>query len=302
MKNPSRFIIAVVAAGAIFVLALLVPESVNAWGGSVHKLLNRAATWHLPPSFQGFSIWVDDLETLSTAADERKCCVDGERIKHYIDIDDYPEFFSGTLPHSWDDIVARYGLSRVEGNGTVPWAIEDSYAALVTLFEAEDWEEAVSVAADIGHYAGDLHNPLHLTVNYNGQLTGQYGVHSRYESGMTNRHLGELEPAHGMATDLTDPLESMFSWIDDQYPGVELILSADRVATEATGNTSSEVYYTALWDEVGFETQKWLTAASLAIASLWYSAWVDAGSPTLPGSAPVSSTTWGRIKSLYITE
>ena len=64
---------------------------------------------------------VDELETLSTAADERKSQVPGESIKHYIDIDDYPEFFTGTLPHTFDEMVAMYGLNRVEGNGTVPW-------------------------------------------------------------------------------------------------------------------------------------------------------------------------------------
>jgi hypothetical protein len=40
------------------------------------------------------------------------------------------------------------------------------------------------VAADIGHYVADMHQPLHLTRNYNGQLTGNYGIHARYEGQM----------------------------------------------------------------------------------------------------------------------
>ena len=84
----------------ILICALCLPAVAQGYSYGVHRIVNRAATTHLPPSFQGFAQWVDDLEDLSTDPDERKCCVPGESIKHYIDIDDYPEFFSGTRPHA----------------------------------------------------------------------------------------------------------------------------------------------------------------------------------------------------------
>jgi hypothetical protein len=271
-------------AAAVLLAVVLLPSQGLAYGFSVHRLVNRAATTHLPASFSGFAQWADDLEALSTAPDERKCCVPGESIKHYIDIDDYPEFFTGTLPHEYADMLAQYDESRVLGNGTVPWAIVSSYADLVAAFTAQDWTTAVATAADIGHYVADSHNPMHLTVNYNGQLTEQYGIHSRHESEMTSRHLAELVPAPGMATLIPDPLEAVFDWIDAVYPGVEQILAADLVAKEAAdNNTSSDTYYDRLWLEIGPETTAWLRDASLEIASLWYSAWVEAGSPAMPG-------------------
>jgi len=262
----------------------LLPPVVPRWGFEVHRLINRAATTHLPPDFQHFAQWADDLEQLSTAADERKCCVTGESIKHYIDIDDYPEFFTGQLPHTYTEMVTTYGESRVDRNGTAPWAIEASYLDLVQGFATADWEGAVAAAADLGHYVGDLHSPLHLTVNFNGQLTEQQGIHARHESQMTARHLGELEPAPGTVSMIADPLESVFEWIDIQYPGVALILAADLTAQAAAGSTSSDAYYEALWDAVGDETITWIRDASLAVASLWYAAWIEAGSPPLPGS------------------
>ena len=134
---------------------------------------------------------------LSVEADRRKSCDPAERNKHFIDIDDYPRFFDGSLPHSYDAMVATYGVSRVQRNGIVPWAIEANMAQLVAHFRAGNWSDAVKVAADIGHYAGDLHSPLHLTVNYDGQLSGQRGVHSRHESRMTARYLTALTPAAG---------------------------------------------------------------------------------------------------------
>ncbi|MFT5516773.1 MAG: hypothetical protein ACI80V_002911 [Rhodothermales bacterium] len=263
-----------------------VPRDSPRWGFDAHRLINRTATTHLPADFQHFAQWADDLERLSIAADERKCCDPEESIKHYIDIDDYPEFFSGQLPRTYADMVTEYGQARVDGNGTVPWAIEAAYQDLVQHFASADWENAVAAAADLGHYVGDLHSPLHLTLNFNGQLTGQNGVHSRHESQMTSRHLGELVPTPQAVYAVIDPLSTVFQWIDIQYPGVSLILAADNVAQASTGgSTSSTAYYDALWNEVGQETVAWISNASLGVASLWYAAWIEAGSPPLPGSA-----------------
>jgi hypothetical protein len=103
---------------------------------------------------------------------------------------------------------------------------------------------------------------------------------------MTSRHLSELEPAPGVVSTISDPLESVFGWIDVQYPGVALILDSDLTARAAAGGaTSGDSYFDTLWDEMGDETITWVRDASLAVASLWYAAWIEAGSPALPGSA-----------------
>jgi FlgD Ig-like domain len=269
-------------------ITLMLPNLAQAYGFSVHRMVNRSATTHLPSGFQGFAQWATELEELSTAADERKSSVPGESIKHYIDIDDYPEFFAGTLPQSYTAMVSQYGQSRVDGNGTVPWAIESSYQDLLGAFLNEDWTAAVAAAADLGHYVADTHSPMHLTVNYNGQLTGQNGIHSRHESQMTGQHLAELEPLPSPASTaiVNSLLPALFGWIDGLYPGVQLILDADLTAEAAAGgSTSGSTYYDRLWTEVGDETTVWVRDASIHLASLWYSAWVQAGSPPLPGDA-----------------
>ena len=278
---------------------LVLPAEGWAWGYAVHRLINRNAISNLPADFQLFSQWAGDLEALATAADERKCCVAGENIRHYIDIDDYAEFHAGTFPRHYSDAISRYGVSRLESNGIGPWALETSYHQLVTAFTEENWTVAVATAADIGHYAGDLHQPLHLTTNFDGQESGQSGVHSRFESRMTGRHMAEFTPFPGSAGLLSSPLDRVFEWIGTTYPGVARILAADRAArTAAGGSTSSDAYYNALWEEVGQDTWYWIGDASRDLAALWYTAWVEAGSPPLPGSIAVAPTTWSRIKGL----
>lgn len=284
-----------------FIGLLVLPAQGWAWGYAVHRLINRNAVTNLPADFQGFAQWAAELEAMAVAADERKCCVANENIRHYIDIDDYAEFHAGTFPRRYVDAVNRYGVSRLESNGIGPWALEASYKQLVAAFAAQDWSGVVAAAGDIGHYAGDLHQPLHLTTNFDGDETGQSGIHSRFESRMTGRHLAEFTPFSGAASLLPDPLGRTFEWIGTTYPGVNRILAADRAAKSvAGGSTSSDAYYNALWEEVGQDTWYWIADASRDIAALWYTAWVEAGSPSLPGSTAVASTTWSRIKGLVL--
>jgi hypothetical protein len=262
--------------------AALLPQRVLGWGGNVHKLINRAATTDLPPAFRGFAQWADSLALLATAADERKSTTPGESIKHYIDIDNYDGFTTGDLPHAYSDLVARYGQSYVDHNGTVPWAIAASVADLEQSFRAHDWRRVVVVAADVGHYVGDSHEPLHLTANFDGQATRQRGVHGRHETQMTNLHLPELVPVPTEAMAYIEPLEAVFAWIDQEYPGVSLILDADLEATAAAGD-SGETYYTVMWLRTGVATQGWVRDSALAVAGMWYTAWLEAGAPRLPG-------------------
>ena len=274
-------------------LVLLATGEAAAWGGHIHVVVNGSATQHLPPEFAGFAQWKATLERLSVDADARRCCDPAEGARHYIDIDAYAEFFSRTLPRTYPEMVARFGRERVDGNGIVPWAIETALAALTQHFRDGDWTRAVAVAADIGHYVADAHQPLHLTVNYDGQMSGQHGVHSRYESVLTEIYFNEIEIPPARAAAFARPLEAAFAWIEDVYPGVNAVMIADSRATRAAdGDTGSPAYYEALWREAGPETERWLRRASLAVAGMWLTAWYDAGAPAVPGSsesAPVAA-------------
>ncbi|MFQ5600980.1 MAG: FlgD immunoglobulin-like domain containing protein [Candidatus Krumholzibacteriia bacterium] len=273
---------------ALFVLlaGLLAPQVAAGWGWHVHQLINRAATRHLPDEFRAFAQWADSLERLSVAADVRAGSDPDEAIRHYIDIDDYDEFLAGTLPHTYAGMVSRFGRERVDSNGILPWAIDETRSELVRHMRDGDWSRAVAAAADLGHYVADCHQPLHLTRNYDGEFAEQRGIHSRYESALTEIYLHELEPAPGHVSAYALPLEAIFETIESVYPGVYLVLNADFRAREAAGGRdSSSTYYDVLWQITGASTRLWVRDASLQVAALWYTAWLDAGAPTLPGSS-----------------
>ena len=48
-------------------------------------------------------------------------------------------------------------------------------------------------AGVIGHYIGDLGQPLHVTENFNGQLSKQEGIHSFFEDTIVDEYYGSLE-------------------------------------------------------------------------------------------------------------
>ncbi len=265
-----------------FILTLILPvvslqARSSAWGWEVHRYINSHAVEHLPA---GMNFWIEHQTFL------REHAVDPDMDSnpgyyHYIDIDYYQEFFDGTLPHAWEDMVNLYGENVVVGNGTVPWVIASWTDSLRNILEAGEWEQVWQVAAELGHYVADAHQPLHLTLNYNGQYTGNDGIHSRYESSLVTAHLGEIILPVGEGSQYGDPLDSVFAWIDDMYPFIDDILAADNLAS-SQDPSHGYTYYTIMWDHLDSLTEVVLDRAIMDLASLWITAWMDAGQPTPP--------------------
>jgi len=259
----------------IFLVLALLFQAVHArWGWQSHRFINEAAVDYLPAEMNFFQ---DHRNYLSQHAVDPD--TDGlPGYYHYIDIDYYPEFFAGTLPHTWAGIINLYGQYIVENNGIVPWVIEWWMGDLTLLMQTGDWTNAWQVAAELGHYVGDSHQALHLTLNYNGQLTGNYGIHSRYETQLMNRHLDEISLSDTLGAYWENPIDSVFGWIDAIYPLVDQVMLADDQAS-AVDPGYGEQYYDLMWEELR-EISTWsIELAAVNLASMWYTAWVNAGSP-----------------------
>lgn len=263
----------------IFVLLSLLALSslYGRWGWNGHRFINNVAVDHLPEPMSFFKDHRDYLSQHSTDPDTDS----DPGYYHYIDIDYYPEFFAGTLPSGWDEMIALYGLDIMEDNGLIPWVIEWWISDLTSLMENGNWDQVWQVAAELGHYVADSHQALHLTLNYNGQLTGNHGIHSRYETHMINPHLGKISFRDSLASYWDNPLDSIFAYIEDIYPLVGYIMEADNRAVTRDPNYG-DAYYEHLWEDMGEATIWSLNRAVIDLASIWYTVWTNAGEPYPP--------------------
>ncbi len=163
--------------------------------------------------------------------------------------------------------------------GILPWAIMKTFDSLQTAFQNNELHKAMLFAADLGHYIGDMHMPLHVTRNYNGQYTGQTGVHSRFESTMINNYNTQIIYSGDSLVYVDNISDFIFSTLYDKYNYVDSVLRCDSLAKAFAGNTNSTVYYSKMWELSKSFTIELFKSASHKLTSLIYTAWLNAGSP-----------------------
>jgi hypothetical protein len=259
----------------------------SGWGYVGHKKISE----HAPASFPHSMVflkasWTILLANHGSDADDRKAWDASEKPKHYIDIDDYPEFVQyGKIPQTYDSVVALHGQSFVLDKGTLPWATLIAFDSLKSCFQRMDWNKAGLFAADLGHYIGDGHQPLHLTRNYDGQYSGQRYIHSRYESSMIGDYQNQILYADDSVVQIQDVSSYVFGYIYTNYGILDSLLLADSTAHAVAGHVYSSQYYSLLWDSSKGFTIDLFKRASYSLAGLIYTAWVQAGSPVMPANA-----------------
>lgn len=252
------------------------------WGSVGHRIINGRTILSVTSQMSFWGAWSDSLAAHGSDADIRKSTDPTEAPKHYIDIDNYPEFNStGRISQDFDSLVALYGYSFVMDQGILPWAVMTSMDSIQSAFEQNNYHKAMLISADLGHYIGDMHMPLHLTRNYNGQYTGQTGVHSRYESSMINTYNAQITYTGDSLFYIDNIPDFVFSMIYENYTYVDSVLKCDSIAKAFAGSTTSSVYYTKLWELTKGFTTRLFRNASYKLTSLIYTAWINAGNPTV---------------------
>lgn len=262
----------------IFFLLLVSSIFICGWGASGHKIINRRSTFSFPASMS-FLNWADSLAKHSSDADFRRSTDPNEAPRHYIDIDNYPEFIAtGRIPQDLDSLIALHGSSFVYNNGILPFSIMATTDSIKKYFQLHNFQKAMLHAADLGHYVGDGHNPLHITRNYDGQYTNQSGVHSRYETQLINRDSGNIIYTFENATYISNINQFVFNFLYNNYTYVDSVLKYDSLARAMAGSYNSN-YYHIYWQLAGNFTIMLFNNASHFIADLIYTSWVNAGSP-----------------------
>jgi len=155
----------------------------SAWGFWAHKRINRLSVFTLPPEMLVFyKAHINYLTEHAVDPDKRRYAVEGEDIKHFIDIDHYGTLPFDNVPRNWEEAVDVFSEDTLMTYGIIPYSLPREIYKLTKAFKEGDIQKILKYSADIGHYVGDSHVPLHTTENYNGQFTGQKGIHGFWES------------------------------------------------------------------------------------------------------------------------
>ena len=267
----------------LFVFLLVVTGLAYPWGNEGHKLIANKAIELLKEKIKNIGLYQDYITEHSIDPDLRKSQDKTEAPKHYIDIDFYKEFLNGKMIYDKDSLVAIYGDKVVTKTGVLPWATLASFNNLTKAFKDKDKSKVLLYASDLAHYVADAHQPMHTMVNYNGQLSNQKGVHARYEIDMIDKYLDELtsETKGYEINYVKKPLDYIFKYISDSNSLGEAIMAADRFASKKAGSTKSDKYLRLLWFKTKYITEIQFDEAYNSLASLIYTAWVNAGKPAI---------------------
>ena len=206
-----------------------------------------------------------------------------ERPRHFIDLDKYvrhpsrPEGMPGDLAGA----RGRYGAEALAVQGDLPWWIGECSVRLRAAMSSRDGAAVEREAGYLSHYVADLHQPLHLTSNYDGQETGNDGIHFAYERFMIERSPGAYRKLRASLEPCPAP-DKVARWAIERaaesWSWIEGILAADRDATRAMRREGAE-YYVELEARLGGQARRQMTRAAGAVAGLWVSAWEAAGRP-----------------------
>ena len=219
----------------------------------------------------------------------------------YISSEDFNNYFgktllAGGLKLHWIDTFSQHGI--------LPYHLQLMYQKLVNAFKSGEAMVILRLATDLGHYVADAHVPLHTTSNYNGQKTGQTGLHAFWESRIPELFADEsYDYLVGKARYIRDVRKFCWDIIHQSHQLVDSVLVIEKRLSQSipsdeqycfdqradfTVRTQCPAYASAFQSAMKGMVEKRMRDAILALGSLWYSAWVDAGQPLLSkGSEPI---------------
>ena len=274
----------------LVLLVLAGPRPAQAWGFEAHKFILEKAIAILPPEIRPFfdryrvtivehSIDPDLWRTVGWDAEESP--------RHFVDMDAYGPWPFKEMPRDYDEAVKRYGREFVGRNGLLPWRAQEMYGKLAEAFmlkQTYSRENIKLFSSVVGHYLADAQVPFHASLNHDGQLTGQWGIHSRFEAELFERHRERLQVS-GQIVRIGSARDLVFESLVATFPHVQTILDADRQAV-AGRDVYDDGYFAIMYEKVKPILEERLSASVTAVASAITNAWEQAGKPPLPLDQP----------------
>ncbi len=284
--------------GFLSFLLLLYAPSVFCWGFYGHRMINYYAVFLLPPEMiLLYKPNVDFLTEHAVDPDKRRYAIPEEGPRHYIDLDKYGQSPYDSLPRNWNEAVKKYTADSLQKHGIVPWWVQTMLFRLTQAFKEKNQVKILKLSAEIGHYISDAHVPLHASSNHNGQYTNQRGIHGFWESRVPEL-LAEKQWDFliGKAEYISNPSRYIWARVLESAAAADSVLRLEKqlsrqyppdqkYAFEERNGTVIRQYstaYTIRYNQLlkGMVERR-MRQSIYAVASFWYTAWVNAGQPDL---------------------
>jgi hypothetical protein len=279
-------------------LLLLLAKESFCWGFYAHRKINQYAVFLLPPQMMVlYKPHIGFLEEHAVDPDKRRYAIPEEGPRHYIDIDHYGVYPYDSLPRKWNDAAAKYTEDTLNTYGIVPWWLQTMLARLTTAFKEKNQARILKLSAEIGHYIADSHVPLHATRNHNGQYTDQKGIHGFWESRIPEL-LAEKEWDFfiGKADFINNPADFIWARVLESAAAADTVLKFEKELSLSVSSDQRYAfedrngvmirqyssYYSKMYNEkLRGMVERRMRQSIFAVASFWYTAWVNAGQPDL---------------------
>ncbi|HEV7381419.1 MAG TPA: zinc dependent phospholipase C family protein [Dyadobacter sp.] len=267
------------------------------WGFWAHKRINRLAVFRLPVEMQYFyQKNIDYLTENAVNPDKRRYAVVGEAERHFIDLDVYGDSALSVLPKFWKDAVAKIGEDSLRKHGIVPWHLQIASYQLTEAFKQKDAGRILRLSAELGHYIADAHVPLHTTRNYNGQLTGQEGIHGFWESRLPELFAENYQLWIGEVRYVDNVSKEVWRVVAESHAASDSVFLFEKQLTasfdpdkkytyELRNNVLTRTYSREFSEKfdgmLSGQVERRMKASVAMVGDMWYTCWVNAGQPDL---------------------
>ena len=186
---------------AALLVALLAPSRAWAWGFNGHRLIMSRAIDLLPlPLKPFFEHYRTEIVMRAIDPDLWRSVGWEEDPNHYINfgVKEYGPYPFSELPRDRDAAVEKFGMTTLRRYGLLPWRAGETFGDLRRTFDSfrraapYGPSDLILFSAVVGHYVQDAYQPFHATNNFDGQLTGNDGIHNRFERDLIEKFESRL--------------------------------------------------------------------------------------------------------------
>ena len=261
---------------------LVFPYGARAWGRNGNKLVVNKAIDTLPADIRDFfesnrallsQHVTDPLDSIAKVA--------AERHNHFLYLDKYGRFPYDALPRSYKAAVTKFGKTKLQANGLLPWQVGVYSQKLTEAMKAARWDEAKLDAAILANYVAEAHDPFNTTEDFDGHLTGQAGINERFGTTLIDRYSSFFPMRPNDASFISDPTDHAFEACLSSHSWLETILLADRNSRHGQ-NSYNDEYFDRFYNAAAVILIRKLSDAATDVGSYWMTAWINAGKPQLP--------------------